>query len=96
MEPVKVPQHLDLEDVLIWGLGGIDLLLLVAGGLVAWWLYLALPIPFGARLAVASLVAGACTLLSLGRAGDRTLRGVLLIVAGYLRRPRRHLYGGGR
>ena len=53
MEPVKVPQHLDLEDVLIWGLGAIDLVILVAGGMGAWWLYLALPIPFGARLVIA-------------------------------------------
>jgi hypothetical protein len=94
MEPVKVPQHLELEDVLAWGLGATDLLHLVVGGFVAWWLYLALPLPFAVRLVLAGLVAlGACS-LALARLSDQPIRAWLLILIAYLSRPRLRLYGG--
>ena len=93
MEPVKVPQHLELEDVLAWGLGATDLLHLVVGGLVAWWLYLALPAPFAIRVVLAGLVALAACSLALARFSDQPLRAWLLILVAYVSRPRQRLYG---
>ena len=38
-----MPQHLELDDVIAFGLGATDLLCVLAGCVVAWWLYLAVP-----------------------------------------------------
>src|SRR2546428_2171783 len=54
VDSVKVPQHLELEDVVAWGLGVIDLLSLVAGAAAAWWLYLAVPGELALRLVAAA------------------------------------------
>ena len=88
-----MPQHLELEDVLAWGLGATELLHLVVGGLVAWWLYLALPAPFPIRMATAVLVALVACALALLTLGEQPLRAWVRILAAYLRRPRRSLFG---
>lgn len=96
MDPVKVPQNLELTDVLIWGMGPVDLLIAAVGGIAAWWAYLLLPGPFWLRVAAAVLLAGLGALIALGRAGDQSLRGWLAILFAYLRRPRHHAYGGNQ
>ncbi len=93
MEPVRVPQNLHLDDVLFFGLGAMDLLCLAVGGLIAWWLYLYLPVPLPARLVLACPALAAALLLGMGRLGDQTARGFLTDVSLYLRRPRLRLYG---
>ena len=55
MESARVPQHLELEDVVAWNLGALDLLCLLAGAVVGWWLYLNLPDPIVGRIAGAAL-----------------------------------------
>jgi hypothetical protein len=96
MEPVKVPQNLELRDVLLWGLGALDLVCLAAGALLAWWIYLALPGSLVVRVVLASPFAAIGLAMAVGKLGERSLREWLLVLLAYLRRPRRHLYGGGR
>ena len=93
MEPVKVPQSLELKDVLVWGMGAADLICLGAGGVSAWWLYLVLPGPltFRVTLALPPLAVGLA--LAMGRVHERSVREWAAIVLAYLARPRRHLYG---
>ena len=43
MEPVKVPQNLELDDVIAWGLGATDLMFVAGGAAAGWWLYELLP-----------------------------------------------------
>ncbi len=88
MEPVKIPQHLDLDDVIAWGMGAIDLLWVVGSLTVSWWLYLALvgdPVVRGFLVAPLALTGLACGVL---RLGDVALRGWLAVVLAYLLRPR--------
>ena len=99
MDPIKVPQNLELEDVLAWGLGAMDLVCLVLGGLGGWWAYLVVPAPFGLRVGLAAFIAGAGAILGVGRAGDHTARAWLRILAAYLGRARLLVYraeGGER
>jgi len=35
MEPVKVPQHLELDDVIAWGLEAVDLIWVASGAACA-------------------------------------------------------------
>jgi PrgI family protein len=94
MEPVKVPQNLELKDVLVWGLGAVDLICVAVGAIVAWWLYLAVPgsIVFRVALGVPLVAIGGA--LAVGRFEERSLREWLLAVIAYVARPRRHVYGG--
>ena len=92
MKPVKVPQHLDLEDVLLWGLGVVDLLFVAAAGVIAWWLWIDLPLVPIRVIAVAPVVLiGA--VLGPGTFQERTMRDWLLTLARYSARPRRRLFG---
>jgi len=88
VEPAKVPQHLELEDVVAWGLSATDLLCVVGGAVVGWWLYLALPGDLWLRgaAAVAPVLLGAA--LGVLRLGELALRGWLAVAAAYLVRPR--------
>jgi PrgI family protein len=94
MEPVKVPQNLELQDVLVWGLGAIDLACLAVGVVCACWLYLAVPGPVVLRIAVAAPFAAVGAALAVVRIEDRSLREWLLAVLAYVARSRRHVYGG--
>lgn len=95
VETVKVPQHLELEDVVAWGLGVGDLLFVLAGAGAGWWLYLAIPgdvlvrVGMGAPAVIAGICMGAL------RLGDTSLRDWLVIATRYARRPRVLLTGGG-
>lgn len=94
MDAVKVPQHLELEDVIAWGMGPVDLLCLVAGALFAWWLYLALPADPGLRAAAATPPALAGLGLGVFRVGELALREWVGMVAAYALRPRVLTTGG--
>lgn len=93
MEPVKVPQNLELEDVVVWGLGAVDLICVAVGAVLAWWLYLFAPGNVDVRIGIAVLVAGAGLAGGIGRLGDLALRDWLLLFARYGRRPRWLLVG---
>ena len=95
MEPVKVPQHLEIEDVLVWGLSATDLLWLAAGLIVGWWLVLNLPAPLPLQVAAAAPVALAGTVLGPGRLAGRPLRAWITELISFAMRPRRRLYRGG-
>jgi len=88
VEPIDVPQDLELQDVIAWGLSALDLLCLTGGAVVAWWLYLALPDWMPARLAVALPAALAGAALGLLRVGDITARQWLVVACAYALRPR--------
>lgn len=95
MDAVKVPQHLELDDVIAWGMGPVDLLCLVAGALFAWWLYLALP----AEIVVRVIAATPPALVGLGlgvlRVGELALRDWVGVVVAYALRDRLLTTGGG-
>ena len=88
MEAAKVPQHLELDDVLAWGLSAVDLLCVVAGAGIGWWLYLAAP----GELALRVLVAAPAVLLGLAvgalRLGELSMRDWLALALRYALRPR--------
>ena len=94
-ESVKVPQRLELEDVVAWGLGVVDLLCVLAGAAAAWWLYLAIPGDVVLRLAAAT--PGVLSGLSIGllRFGGVGLRQWIVIAMRYAARPRVLITGGG-
>jgi hypothetical protein len=94
MQAVKVPQHLELDDVLVWGLGAVDLMILAAGAAAAWWLYLVAPGDLALRLSGACPAALAGAVLGVGHLGDRSIRDWLLIWIAYIARPRLRTYGG--
>jgi hypothetical protein len=94
MESVKVPQHLELEDVIAWGLGPTDLFCVVVGGVVASWLYLALPGEPVLRLSAAIPPAAVGVALGVLRTGERALREWLLIALAYALRPHVLVSGG--
>ena len=96
MEPVKVPQNLELDDVIAWGLGATDLMFVVGGAAAGWWLYELLPGDLVVRIGAA--VPPAVVGLGLGvvRFGDFTLRDWVALAVQYAVRPRRLLLGGGR
>jgi hypothetical protein len=86
VESVKVPQHLELTDVVAWGLGAVDLLCVVLGGAGAWWLYLALPGELVVRISCAALPAAAGLAIAIVRTPGGSLRDWLSIVTQYVRR----------
>ncbi len=92
---MKVPQHLELEDQVAWGLGAIDLLCVVVGAAAGWWLYLAVPGPLALRV----LAAAPAVLIGLSfgviRVGELVLRDWLAIATAYAIRPRVLITGGG-
>ncbi len=94
MEPTKVPQHLEVEDVLAWGLTATDLLWLIAGLAATWWIYLHLAGPLPVRVSVAAPPALAGGLLGPVRLGDQPLRVLGTDLLGFWLRPRRRTYGG--
>ncbi len=94
MDAVKVPQHLELEDVIAFGLGPIDLLCVVVGALVAWWLYLVLPGEPALRLGASTPPALLGLALGVLRIGDLALREWLGIALAYALRPRVLVTGG--
>ena len=83
-----MPQHLDLEDVVAWGLTATDLLWVVAGVALGWWLGLRLPDPVVLQLAVGAPPALLGLALGMGRIGERPLRHWIVIALRYAIRRR--------
>ena len=96
MEPVKVPQNLELEDVIAWGLGAVDLMCMAAGGAAGWWLFEFLPADLDIRIGVAVPLAVLGLGLGVMRFGDLALRDWVTLAVHYALRPRRLLVGGGQ
>ncbi len=94
MEPARVPQHLELEDVVAWNLGAVDLLCVFAGAVVGWWLYLDLPDAIVLRIAAAAL----CVLGGAGvgviRVAGLPLRGWIALSVLFLIRARLFVASG--
>jgi hypothetical protein len=88
VEAAKVPQHLDLGDVIAFGLGALDLVFVGAGLVVGWWLALALADGLAARLAIAAPFALSGVTLGIGRCGDRSCRTWLVLLVRYSLRAR--------
>ena len=96
MEPVKVPQNLELEDVIAWGLGAVDLMCVAAGAVAGWWLFEFLPGDLDIRVGAAIPLAVVGLGLGVMRFGDLALRDWVTLAVQYALRPRRLLVGGGR
>ena len=92
MDPVKVPQHLEIEDVLVWGLSATDLLWLAGGLLAGWWIYLNLPAPLPLLVATAGLPGIAGAALGPCRLAERPLRAWIAELLAFALRPRRRSY----
>jgi hypothetical protein len=88
VEAVRVPQHLELNDVVAWGLETTDLVCVVSGAAVGWWLYLAIPDPFALRVVVAAPAVILGFAFGVVRLGERALREWLWLVARYVLRAR--------
>jgi hypothetical protein len=88
VESVRVPQHLDLDDQIVWGLTGTDLLCLVAGVALGWWLYLRVSGPLPLQVVVAGPPALVGATFAFVRIGERTMRGWVAVALAYLLRPR--------
>ena len=91
-----MPQHLEIDDVIAWGLGATDLMFVAGGAAAGWWLYEFLPIDLYVRIGAG--VPPAVVGLGLGviRVGDFALRDWIALALQYAMRPRRLLLGGGR
>ena len=94
LEPAKVPQHLELDDVVAWGCSAADLLCLVVGALIAWWLYLAVPAEFGTRVVAAVPPLAMGFAVGLMRLDGRSLRDWLALVLAFALRARILVTGG--
>ena len=91
---MKVPQHLELEDVIAWGLEAVDLMWVAAGAAAGWWLYAYLPADLDVRIAAAMPFAIAGLALGIVRIGDLGLRDWIALAVRFALRPRVLLVGG--
>jgi len=87
MQAAKVPQHLELEDVVAWGLGATDLLCVIAGAGAGWWLYLAVPGELALRVAAAMPPVALGFAIGVARVGERSLREWAALALAYAQRP---------
>ena len=95
MESVRVPQHLELEDVLAFGMGAVDLVLLGASALLAAWFYMRATLaPVELRVVLGFLVLGTGGLLGPARLAGVPIRELGLAALAFLKRPRRRTYAG--
>jgi hypothetical protein len=94
MDSAKVPQHLELDDVVAWGLSAGDLLFVVAGGIAGWWTYVALSGDVFVRLVAAGLSVTAGALLGLVRVDGRRGRSWITLIGAFVARPRVLRVGG--
>ena len=89
-----MPQHLELDDVIAWGLGAIDLMWVAAGAAAGWWLYAYLPADLDLRIAAATPVAIVGLALGIVRIGDLALRDWIALAARFALRPHQLFVGG--
>lgn len=94
MESARVPQHLELEDVVAWNLGALDLLCLLAGAIVGWWLYLDLPDPIVGRVAAAALAVLVGAVVGVVRVAGLPLREWIRVSLAFVIRGRLFVAGG--
>ena len=83
-----MPQHLELDDVIAWGLGALDLVFAGGGVLVGWWLALALCDDLLPRMLVAAPLAIAGLVLGLARVAGLPCRSWLALGLRYAIRAR--------
>ena len=88
-----MPQNLELEDVIAWGLEAVDLMWVAAGAAAGWWLYDYLPADIDVRIAAATPLAIAGLVLGIVRIGDLALRDWIALAVRYTLRPRVLLVG---
>ena len=91
-----MPQHLELEDVIAWGLEAVDLMWVAAGAAAGWWLYAYLPADLDVRIAAATPFAVAGLALGVVRFSDLALRDWAALALHYALRPRVLLMGGAQ
>ena len=89
-----MPQHLELEDVIAWGLEAIDLMWVAAGAAAGWWLYANLAADLDIRIAAATPFAIAGLALGIVRIGDLALRDWIALAAHFALRPHQLRVGG--
>jgi len=94
VESARVPQHLELEDVVAWNLGAVDLLCLVAGAIVGWWLYLNLPDPIVGRVGAAALAVIVGGAVGVVRVAGLPLRDWITLSVAFVVRGRLFVAGG--
>lgn len=88
MESARVPQHLELEDVVAWNLGALDLLCLLAGVIVGWWLYLNLPDPVVGRIGGGGIAVLVGAAVGIVRVAGLPLRGWITLSVAFVLRGR--------
>ena len=91
-----MPQHLELGDVIAFGLGALDLTLVAAGVVIGWWSALVLGDALALRLLIAFPTVLVGVALGIVRVGERPVRTWLLLALAYARRPRTLVTGGTR
>lgn len=90
---MRVPQNLELQDVIAWGLGATDLVCVVIGAVISWWLYVTLPGGEVIRAAASGPVLVVAAAIGLVRIGETPLRSWALIAAAYAARRRLFVCG---
>jgi hypothetical protein len=88
VEAAKVPQHLELDDVLAWGLSAVDLLCVITGAAAGWWLYLVVSGELALRVLVAAPAVIAGFAVGTLRLGELSLRDWVALALAYALRPR--------
>lgn len=83
-----MPQHLELEDVVVFGLGPADLLCGAVGVAIGWWLYLQIGGPLAVQLVAGGPPVLAGLALGILRVGDEPLRHWAALILSYHLRPR--------
>jgi len=94
VDAAHVPQHLELEDVVAWNLGALDLLCLLGGAIVGWWLYLDQPDPVVGRIAGAAVAVLVGAAVGVVRVSGLPLRDWLTLSLAFALRGRLFVAGG--
>src|SRR3989442_5654377 len=87
VDSLKVPQHLELEDVVAWGLGATDLVCVLIGGVGGWWVYLVVARDVGLRALFAAPGRLLCLSFVVSPAGDLALPDWVSIATPFSPRP---------
>jgi len=88
-----VPQHLELDDVIAWGLGAIDLACIAVGAAIGWWVWEFLPAGIDLRTAAAAPFVLIGLAFGVLRFGGRTFREWAAIAGAFAWRARLLLIG---
>ena len=88
-----MPQHLELDDVIAWGLGAVDLACIAGGAVIGWWVWELLAADLDVRTALAAPFVVIGVAFGALRMRDRTLREWTVLVGAYALRARLLLIG---